>query len=171
MDKLLERPKVNHREMRKHALFLPVTPREAEHSSLPCWLDALQVYSPLSSFEELRISREEAEKRLIILYLSPSLMGWPSLNHLKFTFGASSVSHSNLAELPMLISRGTILCLNTGFTVFWGEKWKRNDKVSKAVWMERRLTIFLKTEVALEWRVTQRNESSDDCGGGKLCQG
>lgn len=70
----------------------------------------------MSSLLGLSSSREEVLARLRILYLSP-LTGWPSLSHLKLTFGASSVSHSNLAMLPVLISTGATRSLNTGFTV------------------------------------------------------
>ena len=111
--------KVLHTErgFKDHAVvLLPVTFRVMEQLSEPCWFEALQQYSPLSALVGLISSREETLKRLMILHLSPSLIGFPSLNHLKLTFGASSVSHSNLALFPTLTSRGTGLCLNTGFT-------------------------------------------------------
>lgn len=87
---------------------------DAVQLSVPCWFEALQVYSLLSALTGLTSSKHELVWRLRILYLSLCLISIPDLYHLKVTFGASSVSHSNLALLPTLISRGSIFCLNTG---------------------------------------------------------
>lgn len=111
----------NHKNGMKHATFIPVTVREAAHSSLPCWLDTLQVYTPRSSLIGCRISRQEVPKWLMILYLSPSLTWCPSLNQSKLTSGASSISHSNLTAFPTFISMGTTLFVNMGFPA-WEKK-------------------------------------------------
>lgn len=96
--------------------LLPVTVRLAEQLSLPCWFKALHAYSPLSAFVGLRNSRDDVVEELMILYLSLCLISEPNLNHLKVTFGAASISHSNLAGLSTFVSRAWILCLKTGGT-------------------------------------------------------
>lgn len=95
----------------------PVTVSLAAQVSQPCWFVALQLYSPLSALVGLRSSNEDVSCRLRMQQLALSSIKVPDLNHLKFTFGASSISHSNLAPLPTLISRGTILYLKTGGTI------------------------------------------------------
>lgn len=93
-----------------------MTMSEAVQLTVPCWFEALQVYSLLSALIGFRSSKDELVWRLRILNLSLCLISIPDLYHLKVTFGASSISHSNLAVLPTFISRGAIFCLNTGGT-------------------------------------------------------
>ena len=65
----------------------------------------------------------------MILQFELSLIAVPDLNHLNCTFGASSISHSNLAPLPTLISRGWILYLKTGGTIMCRER-EENSTIS-----------------------------------------
>lgn len=94
----------------------PVMSRLAEQLSVPCLLEAEQVYTPLSALVELRSSRHDVAWWLMILYFSLCLSSESDLNHLKVTFGASSISHSKFAAPPALISRSWIFFLNTGDT-------------------------------------------------------
>lgn len=108
---------------------LPVTFRLAEQLSVPCLLDAQQVYTPLSALVEFRSSRHDVVWWLMIRYFSHCLSSELDLNHLKVTFGASSTSHSKLAELPTLFSRSWIFFLKTGGTELWNQQKKRKKYI------------------------------------------
>lgn len=93
-----------------------MTTREAVQLSAPCWLEALQLYSPLSALTGFTSSRAEPVLLLTTLYFSLCLISTPDLYHRKFTSGASDTSQWNLAPLPTFISNGAIFTLNTGGT-------------------------------------------------------
>lgn len=134
----------------------PVTVSLAAQSSLPCWFVALQVYSPLSALVGLRSSNEDISCRLMILQFGLSLIGVPDLNHLNCTFGASSISHSNLAWLPTLISRGWILYLKTGGTIMCRER-EENSTINTLAMI---LVDVVKSGemVNLGWKVANRTD-------------
>lgn len=106
---------------------LPIMLRLAVQLSVPCLLEARQVYTPQSALVEFRSSRHDVVWSVMILIFSLCLSSVLALNHLKITSGASSISHSKFAALPTLISRSCIFFLNTGGTRFCEikrRKWK-----------------------------------------------
>lgn len=110
---------------------LPVMFRLAEQLSVPCLLEARQVYTPLSALVEFRSSRRDVVWWLMILYFSLCLSSELDFNHLNVTFEASSISHSKFAALPTLVSRSWIFFLNTGGTELCEIKKRKNiNKIS-----------------------------------------